>query len=97
MSTITSEKATTGGQEPHPRIRVENEDGHLGFHAVSDSNQWMSVCPTTGFTRAKSVLDNCANDSCAPDYMCPQVKNRPSEGSKKRTNLHCSKREEHCQ
>ena len=43
----------------------------------------MSVCPTTGITRVKSVLDSGATDSCAPDCMCPEVKSRPSEGSKR--------------
>ena len=54
-----------------------------GLHAVSDSSRWMSVRPTTGFTRVKSVLGSGATDSCAPDCMCPGVKSRPSEGSKR--------------
>ena len=43
----------------------------------------MSVRPTTGFTRAKSVLDSGALDSCAPVRMCPEVKDRASDGSKR--------------
>ena len=76
-------KATIGGQELHPLIRVEDTDDHPELHAVSDSSRWMSVCPTTGFTRVKSVLDSGATVSCAPDCMCPEVKSRPSEGSKR--------------
>ena len=82
-SKITPKRATTGGQELHPLIRVEDKDDHPRLHAVSDSSRWMSVCPTTGFTRIKSVLDSGATDSCAPDCMCPEVKSRPSEGSKR--------------
>ena len=76
---ITPKKATTGGQVLRPFIRVEDKDDHPGLHAVSDSSQWLSICPTTGFTRVKSVLDSGATDSCAPDCMCPEVKSRPSE------------------
>ena len=74
---------STGGQELHPLIWVEDNDDHPGLHAVSDSSRWMSVCPTTGFTRVKSVLDSGATDSCAPDCMCPEVKSRPSDGSRR--------------
>ena len=31
----------------------------------------------------KSVLDSGATDSCAPDCMCPEVKSRPSDGSRR--------------
>ena len=80
-SKITPEKATIGGQELHPLIRVEDKDDHPVLHAVGYSSRWMTVCPTTSFTRVKSVLDSGATDSCAPDCMCPVVKSRPSEGS----------------
>ena len=66
-SKITSRKVTTGGLELHPLIRVEDNDDQPGLHAVSDSSRWMSVCPMTGFMKAKSVLDSGATDSCAPD------------------------------
>ena len=72
-----------GGQELHPLIRVEDNDDHPGLHAVSDSSRWMSVCPTTGSTRVKSVLDSGATDSCAPDCLRPEVKSRPSDGSRR--------------
>ena len=94
---ITSMKLTTGGQELHPLIRVEDTDDQPGLHAVSDSSRWMSVCPMTGFMKVKSVLDSGAIDSCAPDSMCPDVKSRPSEGKQKRSNVHRSRREENCQ
>ena len=29
------------------------------------------------------MLDSGATDSCAPDCMCPEVKSRPSEGSRR--------------
>ena len=61
---ITPKKATIGGQELHPLIRVEDNDDHPELHAVSDSSRWMSLCPTTGFTRVKSVLDSGATDNC---------------------------------
>ena len=96
MSTITSEKATTGGQEPHPLIRVVDKIDHSGFHAVNDSNQWMSVYPTTGFTQVKSVLDSGANDSCTRLHVSTGEK-QTFRRKQKRTNLHCSRREENCQ
>ena len=73
-SQSTSRKVTTGGQELHPLIRVEDRDDQPELHAVSDSSWWMSVCPTTGFMKVKSVLDSGATDSCAPDCRCPEVK-----------------------
>ena len=70
--------------ELHPLIRVEDTDDQLGLHAVSDSSRWISVCPTTGrFMKVKSARDTGTTDSCAPDCMCPEVKSRPSEGSKR--------------
>ena len=82
-SQITSRKVTTGGLELHPLVWVEDIDDQLGLHAVSDCSRWMSVCPMTGFVRVKSVLDSGATDSCAPDCMCPEVKSRLSEGSRR--------------
>ena len=70
-----------GGQVLHPLIQVGDDDDHPGLHAVSDSSRWMSVCPTTGFNRTKSVLDSGASDRCAPDCMCPEVMSRPFNGS----------------
>ena len=57
-SEIMPKRATTSEQELHPLIRAEDKDDHPGRHAVSDSSQWMSVCPTTGFTRLQRVLDS---------------------------------------
>ena len=37
----------------------------------------------TGSMKGKSVLDSGATDSCAPECMCPEVKSRPSEGSRR--------------
>ena len=82
-SQITSRQRTAGGQELHPLIRVRDTDDQQGLHAVSDSSRWMGVCPMTGFMKVKSVLDSGATDSCAPDCMCPEVKSRPSEGSRR--------------
>ena len=67
----------------YPLIRVEERDDQPGLHAVSDSSRWMSACPLTGFSKVKSVLDSGATDSCAPDCMCPEVKSRPAEGSRR--------------
>ena len=39
--------------------------------------------PNDRFPEVKSVLDSGATDSCAPDCMCPEVKSRPSEGSRR--------------
>ena len=36
---ITPKKATTGGQELYPLIRVEDKDGHPELQAVSDSSR----------------------------------------------------------
>ena len=69
--------------ELYPLIRVEDTDDQPGLHAVSDSSRWMSVCPMTGFMKVRSVLDSVATDSCAPDCMCPEVKSRLSQGSKR--------------
>ena len=82
-SQITFRKVTTGEQELHPLVRVEDKDDQPGLHAVSDSSRWMSVCPMTDFMKVKSVLDSGATDSCAPDCMCPEVKSGPSEGSRR--------------
>ena len=69
--------------ELHPLIRVEDTDDYPGHHAVSDSTRYMSGCPMTVFMNVKSVLGSGATDSCTPDCMCPWVKNRPSEGSRR--------------
>ena len=81
-SRIASWKLATGGQEPHPLIRVKDTDDQPGLYAVSDSSRW-SVCPMTGFMTVISVLDSGATDSCAPDCMCPEVKRGPSERSRR--------------
>ena len=70
-------------QELYPLFRVEEHGGQPGLHAVSASSRWMSTCPLTGLTQVKSVLVSGAADSCAPDCMCPEVKSRPSEGSRR--------------
>ena len=70
-------------QELYPLIRVEERDDQPGLHAVSDSSRLRNTCLMTGFMKVKSVMDSGATDSCAPDCMCPEVKSRPSEGSRR--------------
>ena len=78
------------GHGLHPLFQVEETSSQSGLHAVSDTSRWMNVCPTTGFTRLQ-LLDSGATDSCAPDSMCLEVKSRPSEGSRRESNVHCSR------
>ena len=70
-------------EELYPLIREESHWEQPELNAVSDARRWMTVCPTTGYSKVKSVLDSGATDSCAPDCMCPEVKSQPSEGSKR--------------
>ena len=78
-----TKKTKKSYRELNPLIREDDETGLPELNAVSDTNRWLSVCPTTGFSKIKSVLDSGATDSCAPDCMCPEVKSRPTEGSKR--------------
>ena len=69
--------------ELNPLIREDSVIEQPELNAVSDTSRWLSLCPTTGYSKVKSVLDSGATDSCAPDCMCPEVKSQPSEGSKR--------------